>query len=79
MMVCRSIDSMSVLLQEASEKIVILENLDQKIHEALDHEMEFNFALTPMGDRIGWSVLRPGERKGREHRWVHGEDVYMQL
>ena len=54
------------LFQEESKEFVTSENLDEKIHEALDHEMELNFALMQTGERLGWSVKRKPKPENQE-------------
>ena len=47
------------MLQEESVHFVTPENLEEKIEECLTNETNYNFALTPRGDRI-YSTTPPG-------------------
>ena len=38
--------------QEESHEFITIENLDEKIQEAIDNEINYNFALSYTGDKI---------------------------
>ena len=40
------------LSQEESAGFITMENLDEKIEEALQNEVDYNFAISPTGQKI---------------------------
>ena len=40
------------VIQEQSYGFITMENLDEKIQEAIDYEVDYNFALTSEGKKI---------------------------
>lgn len=40
------------MLQSESESFITMDNLDQKIEEILRNEVDYNYALSPSGEKI---------------------------
>lgn len=55
-----------LLFQEESKTFVTKENLEEKIAYALENEENYNFAITPEGEKI-YSTKPPGNFS--EHGW----------
>ena len=49
--------------QEESKTFVTPENLDEKINEALDNVINYNYALKPNGEKV-YSTQPPGNLNG---------------
>ncbi len=64
------------LLQEESKNFVTRENLDEKIAYALENEVNYNFALTPDGQKL-YSTKPPGNFS--EHGWKGPSPAAFQL